>query len=150
MVALIVWGALAFNKSSLVDLTGSILKVRTQEGPGGSTMVVVDFRINNPTRVPFVVNSASVIMDPGGGAAPVPSTILSKSDVAQIYQYFPLLKPQFNDVLSTQDRIRPGQITDRMVAATFDAPPSALDARKTLRVTIQEVDGAVVEIAEKK
>jgi hypothetical protein len=96
------------------------------------------------------VNSAAVIMDPGGGAAPVPSTILSKSDVAQMYQYFPLLKPQFNDVLATQDRIRPGQITDRMVAATFDAPPSALDARKTLRVSIQEVDGAVVEIMEKK
>ena len=77
----ILWGTLSFNKSALVDLTGSILKVRTQQGPD-STMVVVDFRITNPSRVPFVVNSAEVIMDPGGGAAPVPSTILSKSDVA--------------------------------------------------------------------
>lgn len=145
----IVWGVFSYSRGPQVDLTGSILKVRTQEGPE-STIVVVDFRITNPSKVPFVVNSVAVSLDTGDPAAPVESKIFSKPDIVQVYQYFPQLKPQDHEVLTFQDRIEPGQTLDRMVASSFDVPPSVVDSRKALRLKIEETDGVAIAIIEKK
>jgi hypothetical protein len=153
-VGLIVWGALYFNQANLVHVGGSILKVREQPTGPNSTLILADFRITNSSGVPFVVNSVTMTLDGDGKSAPVDSNILSKSDIVQVFQYYPLLKPQYNEALTIQDRIPPGQSVDRMAAASFDVPQSVVDSRadsrRTLRIRIEEVDGAVAEITEKK
>jgi hypothetical protein len=145
----IVWAALYFNQPSHLDLTGSIDKVRMQPTGPTSTMLLADFRITNPSDHPFVVNAVTVTFEPGGDYAPVPSKLVPKSGLAEIFQYLPLLKPQYNEVLTMQDRIEPHQTVDRMVAAAFDFPQSMIESRKTVRIRIEEFDGAVAEITEK-
>jgi hypothetical protein len=151
LVGAIIWGALYFNQGAHLNLTGTIIKVRAQPNGAGSTIVVADFRITNPSGIPFVVNAVSVSLDPSGGDyAPVESRILSKVDVDQVFQYLPLLRPKYNDVLTIRDKVQPGQTVDRMVAATFEMPLSVIESRKTLRIKIVEIDGAEAEITERK
>jgi len=149
-VGALVWVVVYFNKSAHLELTGAILKVRAQSTDPTNTMVVADFRITNTSGRPFVVNAVSVNMDVPDGSTPVESKILSRSTVDQLFQYFGQLRPKYNDVLTLQDRIEPGQTVDRMVAASFDVPPSVVESRRTLRVRIEEFDGVVAEIIENR
>ena len=75
---------------------------------------------------------------------------LSKSDVDKIVKTYKLIGPKYNDVLAGQDKIAPGQTIDCMAAGRFNFPPKFLEQRKTLRLKIHEVDGAVAELVEKK
>jgi hypothetical protein len=75
---------------------------------------------------------------------------ISKPDVDNVFKYEKLLGPKYNDVLSIRDRVAPHQTVDRMVGARFELPESQIDVRKGLRLRIEEVDGAVAQIGEKK
>jgi len=77
------------------------------------------------------------------------ATPLSKSDVEKISKAYKLIGPKYNDVLGGQDKIPPGKTIDFMAAGRFNFPPRFLEPRKTLRLKIQEVDGAVAELVEK-
>ena len=49
----------------------------------------------------------------------------------------------------TRDKI-PGQHSeDRMIVARFEVPVTKLDARKNLKIRIEDVDGPVSELVEK-
>jgi hypothetical protein len=65
-----------------------------------------------------------------------------------LFQFYPVLGQKFNDTLRARDKIGARQSMDRMVAVRFELPESAVAARKNLRVRIEDVDGAVSEIAE--
>ena len=70
-------------------------------------------------------------------------------DAKRIFEYYPILGQKYNASLITRDRI-PGRTTeDRMIVARFEIPVAALDARKNLKVRIEDVDGPVSELAEK-
>jgi len=47
-------------------------------------------------------------------------------------------------------RIEPHQSLDRMLAVRFEVPEEAVEQRRTLRVRITDVDGAVSEIGEQR
>ena len=113
------------------------------------SLVFVDFRVQNPSDVPFVVDSLKLVLEPATGEALEASTI-SKADTATIFQYLKLLGPKYNDVLSTRDRVSPHQTTDRMAGARFEVPEAVVDGRKSLKLVISEVDGAVEELGEAK
>ena len=76
------------------------------------------------------------------------ATPLSKSDVEQIAKTYKLIGPKYNDVLAVKDKLEPVATSDRMAAGRFNFPAKFLNSRKTLRLRIQEVDGAVAEITE--
>ena len=129
-------------------LEGKILKVRVLPvNSGQAALVIVDFRVTNPSDVPFVVSSVKLRLDPAAGDA-IEGAQASKSDIQDIFQYAKLIGPKYNDVLSLQDRIAPHQTLDRMTGARFDVPEAAVNSRRGLHLQIEDVDGATAELGE--
>ncbi len=129
-------------------LEGRILKVRVLALPdSAAVLAVVDFRVTNPSDVPFVGNSVALRLEPASGD-PVDGIVISKPDVDNMFRYEKLLGPKYNDVYSLQDRIAPHQTLDRMAAARFNVPEAAVNSRKAIRIRLEDVDGAVAELAE--
>ena len=147
VVGIGIFGALYMNRGSHLDLTGSILKVRTI-ADGDGTIVFADFRVTNAAAIPFVVSSVKMTMDIPVDEA-TPAVVFSKSDVEKVTKYLKVLGPKYNDVLSIQDKLPPVETVDRMAAGRFPFPPKIFQQRKTLRLRIEEVDGAFSEITEK-
>jgi hypothetical protein len=135
------------NRGSHLELKGEILKVRSLPD-GDGAIVFVDFRVTNKAAIPFVVNAVKMTMEtPDGEVAS--AVIFSRLDVQKVTRYLKLLGPQYNDVLTIQDKLPPVQTVDRMAAGRFNFPPKFLQQRKTLRIRIEEVDGVASEIVEK-
>jgi len=130
-----------------MELTGSILKVRTLSTDENSSVALIDFRASNTADYPWMVRSVTVSTTLGEGG-PVEGSTVSDVDVARLFQYFPLLGPKYNDSLTTRMRIPPHQSVDRMIAARFEISEARLRARKGLLIRVEEVDGAVSEIVE--
>ena len=146
-------GALLFtfftaSEGARLRLDGKILKVRVLPVPDSTaSLVIVDFRAGNPSNVLFVGNSVMLRLEPAAGEA-IDGTPISKADVENIFRYEKLLGPQYNPVYSLQDRIAPHQTVDRMAAARLEVPEAVVNSRKSLRIRIEDVAGAVAELAE--
>ena len=147
-VGIVVAGILFMQRNARVGLTGNVLKVRTAPLDENSSVVVVDFRLNNPGNVLFAVRSVTVTLEEKNGAQFEGRTI-SEVDAKRLFEGLPLLGQKFTDTLVERDRIRGHTSQDRMVAARFDAPDSRLDARQRFLVRIEEVDGQISEFSEK-
>jgi hypothetical protein len=142
-----IFGVLYMNRGAHVELKGEILKVRTI-ADGDGTIVFADFRVTNPSSVPFVVNTVKMTMETSEDEVAT-AVIFSRSDIDNVTKYLKVLGPKYNDVLTIKDKIPPAQTVDRMAAGRFPFPPRFLQQRRTLRLRIEEVDGAASEIVEK-
>jgi hypothetical protein len=136
------------TKGNHLELTGAILHTRVLALNPKASIVIVDFRVKNPTDVPFVARSVTILLDPGSGET-LEGQGVSKVDVDNLFKYEKLLGPKFNEVLSIRDKIAPHQSLDRMAGARFELNDSAVDARKSIRVRMEDLDGTVAEISEK-
>jgi len=148
VIALLVAGAVYIQRGAHIELTGHFLKVRTAPVDEHSSMAVVDFRFTNPADYAFVVHGVTVVLEDKSGKETEGSTI-AEDDTQLLFDALPLLGHKFNRSLIAQDKIKPHDWQDRMVAARFEVPPEALEARKRLVLRIEEVDGAVSEIGER-
>ena len=147
-IAIAVAGVLYVQRGAHVELKGAILKVRTMGMDDNSSLAVVDFRFANPSDYPFVVRSVDVSAT-GANGQNYTSTPVSEIDAKRIFEYYPILGQKFDTSLVARDKI-PGQHKeDRMIMARFEMPVAQLDARKNLKVRIEDVDGPVSELAEK-
>ena len=63
VVAIAVSAIWSGTKSAHLELTGKILKVRSIPLEGGSSLVVVDFRVTNPSGIPFETQNVSLSME---------------------------------------------------------------------------------------
>ncbi len=144
-----IFGFLFLTKGAHLELQGEILKVRVLALNPNASLVVVDFRVTNPSDVPFVVKAVKMRLDPMAGEV-VEGTSVSKPDVDNVFKYEKLIGPKYTDVLSIRDRVAPHQTVDRMVGARFELPESGIEGRKNIRLHIEDVDGPVAEIVEKK
>jgi hypothetical protein len=149
VVGIVIAGVWFGTKASHLELAGKILKVRTLALGSNASLVVVDFRVTNPSGVPFVVRDVTLKLTPASGAE-VDGAPASKTDIDRVFEAQKLIGPHFNDVLSLQDRIPPNKTLDRMTAARFEVPESELDRRKSLVLRLEDVDGTVVELGEKQ
>jgi hypothetical protein len=70
------------------------------------------------------------------------AVVFSKSDLEKVTKYLKVLGPKYNDVLSIQDKLPPVQTVDRIAAGRFPFPSELLQQNKTLRLRIEEADGA--------
>lgn len=153
LVGVAVIGGLIFvmlttTQGAHLRLEGKILKVRILPVPGAdASLVIVDFRAANPSDVLMVVSSVKLRLEPAQGD-PIEGFPLARAEIATVFQYAKLIGPRYNDVLAASDRIAPHQSVDRMAGARFEMPESAIDARRGLRVLIEDVDGTVAELAE--
>jgi hypothetical protein len=144
-----VYGLLAVNKSAHLELTGSILKVRVMALNPQASLVIADFRVTNPSGLAFVVKNVTVQLQPLTGDV-VESSPISKVNLENVFKYEKLIGPQYNAALTIRDAVPSHGTLDRMVGARFELPEEAINSRKMLRLHIEEMDGPVSDIAEKR
>ena len=137
------------TKGAHLDLQGEILKVRVLALNPNASLVMADFRVTNPSDLNFIVKNVTMWLDPLSGV-PLEGTPISKHDMDNVFTYQKLLGPKYNDVLSIKDRIGPRQTVDRMTGVRFELPESGIDFRKDIRLHFEEMDGTVVDLAEKR
>jgi hypothetical protein len=148
-IAVIVAGVLYMQRGARVGLTGSVLKVRTAPLDENSSVAVVDFRFANPADVFFVVRSVTVVVEDQNGNQ-IEGRTVSEMDAKRLFEGIPLLGQKFNDTLVMRDKVPAHSSEDRMVAARFEVPESKLESRKRLLVRVEDVDGPISELSEKK
>jgi len=149
VVILIAVGAILYiQRGAHIELKGAVLKVRTLAMDENSSVAVVDFRFANPSNYPFVVRSVDISAT-GPNGQNYESMPVSEVDAKRLFQYYPILGQKFNDSLLPRDKIPPQHSEDRMIVARFEIPIAQLDARKNLKIRIEDVDGPVSELAEK-
>jgi hypothetical protein len=150
VVGALIFTLLTATRGAHLQLQGKILKVRVLPLSGtAACLVVVDFRAENPSDVPFVGSSVALRLTTASGET-VDGTIMSKPDVETVFQAYRLLGPKYNDVFSLQDRIPPHRSVDRMAGARFELTEAAINTRKSLLLRLEDVDGAVSELTEAK
>ena len=146
VIAVAIFTVFSTTKGSHLELKGQILKVRTGALDDQSSAAVLDFRLENPSDVPFVVRDVNVTVEKQDGSS-VEGSIVSKSDIKQLLQYNRFLGQSYNDVLTIRDKIVPHSTLDRMVAVHFEVPVSQLEGGKAIHLQIQDMDGALFETA---
>ena len=135
---------LVSNKGSHLELKGDILKVRIGALSDDDSIAVLDFRVQNPSDVPFVVRDVTVSVEKPDGTR-VDGATVSKTDLKQLFQYNRFLGDQYNDGLIIKDTIAPHAMVDRMVAARFEVKAHDLEAAKAIHLSIQDLDGPLFE-----
>jgi hypothetical protein len=144
VIAVAVFAVLYSHRGAHLELKGEILKIRTGALSDQDSIAVLDFRVENISDVPFVVRQVEVTIDKRDGGT-AESSIISKMDLHQLFQFNRFLGDQYNDSLSLKDKVAPHQTVDRMVAARFDIPNKDLEAAKTIHLSIQDLDGPLFE-----
>ncbi len=135
---------LSANKGAHLQLEGKILKVRTGSLAEGHSIAVMDFRVTNPSDVPFIVRIVEISLEKANGEM-VDGVTVSKADFKQLFQYNRFLGDQYNDGLGLKDTIAPHSTVDRMVAAHFEVDDKDLDKAKAIHLSVQDVDGPLWE-----
>lgn len=149
LVAIIVGIVIYLNQGSHVRLEGKIQKVRAIGTGDASSLALVDFRVKNPANVRFIVREVrmKVILADGTERD---GLVSAEGDLDRVLGYYPQYGPRYNDVLKLRADMAGGAQKDWCVGAGFDFADAALDQRKNLILSIEDVDGAVVEIREKE
>lgn len=146
LVGAMIAGALYLNRGAHVVLEGSIQKVRTLGLEERSSIAIADFRFVNPADYPFIVRKVEVFCDLADGKT-AEGTVVAEVDARRLFDYYKTLGPKYNDSLVVRDKVAPRQSLDRMIAARFEVPENALQSGRQIRIRVEDVDGAVSEIA---
>ncbi len=144
-IGLVVIGAVIFTvltstKGAHLELKGSVVKARTGALDDDHSLAVLDFRVANPSDVPFVVRQVWVTLEKPNGEK-VRGDLVAKVDMSQVFQYNKFLGVQYNDVLSIKDEVKPHGQIDRMVAASFPVSEAELEKSKSIDLWVQDLDG---------
>ena len=144
----LVFGVFSSTKGSHLQLQGQVLKARTGALADTDSVAVLDFRLQNPSSLPFVVRTMKLILEKADGQMEVGS-LISKTDLKKLFDYNRFLGSPYNDALSIRDKVPPHGQIDRMVAARFDVPQQQLESSKALHIWMQDMDGAEFETSYK-
>ena len=148
VVAIAVAAIFYSHRGAHLDLPGKILKVRTAPLDEKSSAVVIDFRVTDPSDVPFMVREVTVVLEDQSGKQ-IDGATSSAADTDRLMAGIPLLGEKYNPNLIVRDKVAPHSSLDRMVAARFEVSDSDLQKRKRFLLRVEEVDGVVVEYSEK-
>lgn len=140
-VVAVIWTG---TKGAHLTLDGKILNVRSIHLED-SELVAVDFRVTNPSDIPFVLRDVSLRL---GGQEQLKGMQVSRSDVDTMFQLHPQLGGKDNDVLAPPDTIPPGKSIYGMTEASFKGLASIASVRQDLVVHLEDVDGASFDISE--
>ncbi len=143
-VVLAVVGILSYTKGSHLVLEGQVLKIRTGALTDSDSVAVLDFRLTNPSNVPFVVRQVEVSLEQANGNM-IEGNNVVKEDLKQLFQYNRFLGERYNDGLAIKDTIPPHSTVDRMLAVRFDVSDHDLESAKAIHLSIQDMDGPLFE-----
>jgi len=144
-IGVLVWVGLEKTAGNHLVPTGSIGKVRTIQTGDDTTFMVVDFNVTNDSDRDMVVRSVESTVDAADGSTITGGTVAA-ADVATVFQAYPILGEQYNQVLKERDTIPPRHTVDRMVGIRLDAPLAKVDGRKRVRLRIEDITGPVLEL----
>src|SRR5688572_29828935 len=116
VVSAVVGGILFSTRHNKVEVTADILKVRSHQIDANSTVVVVDFRVHNPSTQQFLVRDVEIFLDAEDGKS-IPGDIFADVDAQRMLEYYKVLGPKHNKTLIRRERLDSGQSVDRMIAA---------------------------------
>ncbi len=148
VVIAIVAYVLQSSKGAHLVPTGSILKVRTQKLDDADSALVVDLRLSNNADFPMTIRSIDLALEKKDGSSDS-GNVIAASDLANLFQYYPLLGDRFNEALKARDHVPPHQSIDRMVAWQFTMPEADLQSRRKITIRIEDVTGPVAELTAK-
>lgn len=153
IVIAVAW-VLYIQRGAHIEPAGKILKVRTIAMDENSSVAVIDFRVENSSDYTVIVKEVTAAVEEQGGKDPVGTlhegATAAQTDTERLFKYYPVLGQKFNDTLKMHDRIKPHETMDRMIAVRFEIPLVQLDARKRLKLKIEDVDGPSGELIETK
>ncbi len=144
VIGLGIFLVLSSTKGSHLVLNGKILKIRTGALSEDDSIAVMDFRLENPSNVAFVVRQVEVTLEKKDGTM-ADGLVIAKGDLKQLFKYNRFLGDQYNDSLTIKDEIAPHTTVDRMVAARFEVKSQELEAGKAIHLSIQDMDGPLFE-----
>ena len=137
------------TKDAHVELVGEVQKVRTGAIDERASVAIVDFRVRNPSKHPFVARTVELVLEQKDGARVVGQSI-AEVDAVRLMKALPLLGPKYNETLKLRDRVRPKSEVDKMLSARFEMTEAEIERRARFVVKVLEVDGNLSEIAEKR
>jgi predicted short-subunit dehydrogenase-like oxidoreductase (DUF2520 family) len=148
IVGAVVGGILFSTRQNRVELTGSVLRVRSHAVDNENTIVLADIRVSNPSTQQFVVKEVQVLLEEHQGS-PIPGDTFSETDAQRLFTYYPVLGKKYNPNLMIRQKINPGETMDRMISVRFSGSEDRVQKRKGLRIVVTDADGAKTEIVEK-
>ena len=140
VIGVVVFSVLNSTKGAHLELKGQVVKARTGALDDTHSIAVLDFRVSNPSDIPFVVRQVWVTLEKADGEK-LRGDMVSKIDMNQLFQYNKFLGVQYNDALSIKDEVKPHGQIDRMVAASFPLSQAELEKGKTIDLWVQDMDG---------
>ncbi len=140
MVGIVLFSVLSGTKGSHLELKGQVVKARTGALDDTHSIAILDFRVANPSDIPFVVRQVWVTVEKADGEK-LRGDLVSKMDVNRVFEYNKFLGVQYNDPLSIKDEVTPHGQIDRMVAASFPLSQADLEKAKTIDLWVQDMDG---------
>jgi len=140
VVGAVVFTVVSSTKGSHLELKGQVVKARTGALDDTHSIAILDFRVSNPSDIPFVVRQVWVTVEKADGEK-LRGDMVSKRDVNQVFQYNKFLGVQYNDAMSIKDEVKPHGQIDRMVAASFPLSQADLEKSKTIDLWVQDMDG---------
>ena len=151
-IGLVVVGAvIAFTwvgtKGAHLTLEGQVLKVRSVSTDEKSSIVVLDFRVTNPTKTLFMVKDGTITLTTASGRE-VKGDTIARADMNRVFDYYKLLGPKYNEILIMRDAIKGGEKIDRTIAATFPLTQDEIDGRKNITLQLDDIDGAEFKFTE--
>jgi hypothetical protein len=149
VIALVVALSLWSNRGAQVRLESRILKTRLVATEEKAAVAILEVRIENPANIRFVVRALDFFVIDARGRE-TPGMVVAQVDLDRVLDYYKDAGPRYNPVLVFQQALAPRSTSDRTLAAQFPFSASDLDARRAWRIRIEDVDGAVVEIREKR
>lgn len=148
LVALIAGFVFWMNMGSQVRLGVEVLKIRTIETSESSALLIAELRISNPAKVPFVVREVRVAVAGSQGGTTAGDAV-AQGDLDRVLSYYPAEGPRYNETLKVRSKIAGNSRTDWTVPASFAVSQADLDARRSLEIEIEDVDGVRVKVSHK-
>ena len=145
-VMVVVGIVFVMQRGAHIDLPG-YMRVTTIATSEHESLALVELHLTNSSDYAFQVRNVTVTVETTHGDAT--ETIASRVDALRLFDAMPHAGP-FHPTLYTNFQIAPHITADYTVAASFSMPEYMLKDRQRFVVKIEEVNGTVVELRERK
>ena len=146
VLSLLLGGGVLVNRDQRAMLVGEVKKVRTGKLDEQRSVVVLDFRVTNPSRHPFQVKDLELEVTTGGKA--VAGRFIIEGDAKNVFLGVPELGEKYNPSFASKERVATGATADRMTAFVVDLPLRELEDRTKMVMRIRDADGPMSELTE--
>ncbi len=139
---ILAWATLGISVWKSARLEGFVTQVRTLAMDERSSVAIVDFEAENPSRVEMMIGDRTLhIVNQQG--IPYEGRTLGVVDIKGLFAYFPALGEMENEPLIKRVRVPAGEKVAGMIAARFEIPKYELDLRREITLQINDIDGGV-------